>query len=248
MGKTTGLGDGYYQHGVDLSGDIAALSRVSGGNSPLELTGIDKSAFERAGGKRDGNIALMSWFNPAVAPSAHASFSALPTADVISTYLRGQSLGDQAFCLNAKQANYDGTRGADGSLTFAVDAMGDGFAGEWCANYTGKATITAAGNSASVDAGAASSFGLQAYLHVFDLAGTSATIKLQSSSDDGGGDAYADIAGASFGTILASADPTAVRIAVTGAIERYLRVNISGTFSTLTYAVFVNRNPVAVSF
>src|SRR6266540_1571321 len=49
MPKSTGLGDNLYVAGVDVSGDISAIDSASGGNSPLEVTGIDKSAYNGTG-------------------------------------------------------------------------------------------------------------------------------------------------------------------------------------------------------
>lgn len=242
MTKQSGLGDGYYHHGVDLSGDIGSLSRVGGGNSPLELTGIDKGGYERVGGERDAEIALASWFNPTAA-QAHPTFDALPRTDVIQTYLRGQAIGQPGFCQVAKQANYDGTRGNDGSLIFDVDGLANGFGGEWTRNMSGKAIRTVAGNDASFDDTALSTFGLQAWLHVFALTGTNVLISVQDSADN--------ISFADLGTVFASvtAVPNAQRIAIAGNIRRYVRSSVTGgTFSSVTYAVFACRNETAVVF
>lgn len=244
MAKESGLGDGYYHGGVDLSGDIGSLGKVGGGNSPLEVTGIDKSAFERIGGKRDGGITLQTWFNPTAA-QAHPTLDTLPTADVICTYLRGQAAGQAAFCQVSKQANYDGTRGNDGSLTFAVDAMANAFGGEWTRNMAGKLTRTTAGNAASFDDGAAnapSANGLQAYLHVFALTGTNAVISVQDSADNV---TFADL----IAFASATSAPQAQRVAVAGNVRRYLRASVTGgTFTSVTFAVFAVRNDTVVTF
>jgi hypothetical protein len=244
MSKQSGLGDGYYHGGVDLSGDIASLGAIAAPMTPLPLTGIDKSAMERTGGHRDGRLALASWFNPAVA-QAHPTFDALPTVDVACTYLRGQLIGNDAFCLVAKQANYDGSRGQDGSLTFAIDAMANNYGGEWTRNMSGKAVRTVAGNDASFDDGVAnapSAFGLQAWLHVFALTGTNAVISVQDSADNV---TFADLA--AFTSVTAA--PGWQRVAVAGNVRRYLRSSVTGgTFSSVTYAVFACRNATAIVF
>jgi hypothetical protein len=244
MGKQSGLGDGYYHGGVDLSGDISALGKIGSPMTPLPLTGIDKSAMERTGGHRDGQITLASWFNPTAA-QAHPTFDALPTTDVITTYLRGQLAGNDAFCQVAKQANYDGNRGQDGSLVFAVDALANAFGGEWTRNLSGKTTRTVAGNDASFDDGAGnapSAFGLQAWLHVFALTGTNAVISVQDSADNV---TFADLAAFTSVTVV----PNAQRVAIAGNVRRYLRSSVTGgTFSSVTYAVFACRNATAVVF
>lgn len=242
MTKQGGLGDNLYVSGYDLSGDINSLPNVGGGPAALTFTGIDKSAFERKGGVRDGRIEYVSYFNPTPLTNAHARFSALPTSDQIVTYCRGTTLGNAAACLVAKQLNYDGTRGDDGSLTFNISSVSNGYGLEWGRLMTaGKRTDTAATNGSSVDFGTGSTaFGLQAYLHVFSFTGTSVTVKLQESSDNGAGDAWADVTGGGF---TAATGITSERIQTGRAqtVERYLRVATSGTFSNAVFAVVVNR-------
>lgn len=247
MSKQGGLGDNLYVGGYDLSGDIGALSSIRGGPAPLVVTGIDKSGFERIGGVRDGGLAYQTWFNKA-ASQEHLRLSLLTTADVIVSYCRGTTLGNAGACIVAKQLNYDGTRAADGSLTFAVDQPADGFGLEWCKQLTaGKRTDTTATNGTGVDFGTGSTlFGLQAYLQVFAFTGTSVTVKIQESSDNGA-DAYADVVGGGF---TAATGITTQRIATaTGlTVERFLRVVTTGTFSNAVFAVHVNRNDSLPAF
>src|SRR5262249_53522441 len=117
MAKTSGLGDNAYIDGTDLSGDTASLGSIHGGPAAIDVTGINKSAYERLGGLRDGGISWVSYFSPTGAPP---KLSALPTADVVVSYFRGTAVGNPAASVNAKQVNYDPTRGQDGSYTFAV--------------------------------------------------------------------------------------------------------------------------------
>lgn len=248
MSKQSGLGDALYIAGYDFSGDIGAVNAVGGGPAALDVTGIDKSAMERIGGLRDGHIDFTSFFNP-TAGRAHPRLSLLPTGDVIMSYYRGTALGGASANLVAKQLNYDGTRADDGAFTFAAGNQGNGYGLEWGTSLTaGKRTDTTATNGTSVDFGTGSTaFGLQAYLHVFSFTGTSVTVKLQESSDDGGADAWADVTGGAF---TAATGITSQRIATsnTQTIERYLRVVTTGTFTSAIFAVSVNRNDVATSF
>lgn len=245
MSKQTGLGDALYIAGYDLSGDIGSVT-LGGGPSLLEVTGIDKSAFERIGGVRDGRIDYTAFFNTAVG-RAHARLSPLPTADLIISYFRGTALGGASANLVAKQLNYDGTRADDGAFTFAGQNQGNGYGLEWGTSLTaGKRTDTTATNGTSVDFGTGSTtFGLQAYLHVFAFTGTSVTVKLQESSDNAAGDAFADVVGGAF---VAATAPGAQRIvtSATLAVERYLRVVTTGTFSNAVFAVNVIRNRTAL--
>lgn len=251
MAKSSGLGDNLYVQGYNLSGDIQSLQEIGGGPAVLDVTAIVKSAMERIGGVRDGRMNVTSFFNP-TADQAHDRFSSLPTTDVILTYCRGTTLGNPAAALNAKQANYDPTRAQDGALTAVVQGQGQGYGLEWGKQLTaGQRTDTGAANGTGVDFTAATSFGLQAYLHVFAFTGTDVTVKLQESSDNGVGDAWADVVGGGF-TQITSTTPTAQRIETTRslAIERYLRVVTvtTGGFSNLAFAVMVNKNDTATAF
>jgi hypothetical protein len=245
VAKQSGLGDRLFVAGYNLSGDITAIGNVGGGPAALDCTGIDKSAFERIGGIRDGRIEATSWFNP-TANMGHDRFSALPTADQIVTYCRGAAVGSPAVSVVGKQVNYDGSRGNDGAFTFEVATQAAaGIPVEWGVLGTaGVRTDTTATNGASVDHGAATSHGLAAYLHVFAFTGTSVTVKLQESSDDGGADTWADVTGGGF-TAATGVTSERIQTATGLAVERYLRVVTTGTFSNAQFAVQIVRHEVA---
>lgn len=248
MAKQSGLGDNFYVSGYDLSGDTAALGTISGGHALLDKTGINKSAFERIGGRRDGFIEWTSHFNPAT-DQQHDVLSTLPLTDRILTYCRGTTLGNPAACMVAKQISYDFTRTDDGDLTAAVRAEANGYGLEWGNQLTaGKRTDTTATNGSSVDFGTGSTaFGLQAYLQVFAFTGTSVTVKIQESSDNGSGDAFTDVTGGGF---TAATGITTERIQTSRSltVERYLRVVTTGTFSNAVFSVVVVRNDTSVVF
>lgn len=247
MGKQSGLGDRLLVAGYDLSGDIGSLGRIGGGPAALEVTGIDKSAFERIGGLRDGAIEWSAWFNPAT-DRAHLRLSSLPTSDQLVTYLRGTTLGGSGAAMVGKQVNYDPSRGDDGALTISVQAQANGFGLEWGTQLTaGVRADTAATNGASVDGGAATSFGLQAYLHVTAFTGTSVTVKLQESSDDGAADSWADVTGGGF-TVATGITSQRIATAAGQTVERYLRVVTTGTFSAASIQVLAVVNQTAVTF
>lgn len=241
MAKQSGLGDNLYVGGYDLSGDILSLGSISGGNSPFEVTAINKSAFERIGGQRDGSLEITSAYNPS-ANQEHDRFSLLPTADVMLTYARGTVLGSPGASMISKQINYDPSRGDDGSYTFAVQAQANGFGLEWGRQLTaGKRTDTTATNGTGIDTTASAAFGAQAYLQVFAFTGTSVTVKIQDSADDV---SYADVTGLTF---TAATGITTERLATSNGatVRRYLRVATTGTFSNAVFSVVVVKNEIA---
>jgi hypothetical protein len=229
------------------------MDGIKGGPSPLIVTGIDKSAVERLGGKRDGGMSFQAFFNVAT-DQAHPTLSTLPTADRIVTYYhRTTAIGDEVASLIGKQIDYDGTRGNDGSLTFTTQALANGFGLEWGESLTvGKRTDTGATAGATLDYGATigqTLFGAQAYLHVFAFTGADATITIEDSTSD-----FSAVTLMSFtevsvlgGANKAERIQTASR---TETVDRYLRVSTttSGGFSDLVFAVQVVKNETSVVF
>jgi hypothetical protein len=249
--KKSGLGGQLYIDGYNVSNDVGSLNTIGCPSETLDVTGLDKSGFERIYGRRDGIIEFAPFFNPATG-AVHDQLSTLPLTDRIVTCCPvTPAVGGPAAGIVAKQIGYDATRGDDGAFTFAVPVHANGYGLEWGDLLTpGVATFGGAFPGASIDYGASvgtTNFGLQAYLHVFVFTGTSATIAIQSSTDDGAGDAFANVTGGVFTTVTGV---TAERIQTgrTAAVERYVRINVTGTFSLMWFNVFVVKNLAATAF
>lgn len=258
MAKESGLGDNLYLGGYDISGDVGALGRIAGGLAGTQdVTGINSHAYERRGLHRDGGIDWTGFFNPASVAGgdsedgAHTVLANRPTTDRTITYCRGTALGSPAACMIGKQLTYDPTRGADGSLTIALQSQANGFGLEWGVLLTpGKRTDTSATDGPSVDLGSGPTLhGMQAWLHVFDLDGDDVTVTVEGSADDGATDPWTPVTGASF-TVTAA--PTALRVetARNAQVPRYLRAVTTTTdgFSSVTFALVATRNDVEVTF
>ncbi|MFE2911244.1 hypothetical protein [Kitasatospora indigofera] len=244
MAKQGGLGDNFYSGGYDLSGDIGSVDKVQGGTKPIDVTGINKAAFERIGGLRDGSMSWKAFFNTAVG-QAHPVLSALPTADVVATYCRGTTLGSPCASLVAKQLNYDGNRGNGGEFTFSVDAEANAYGVEWGVLLTaGLRTDTAATNGTGVDTTASAAFGAQAYLQVSAFTGTDVTVKIQDSADNV---SFADVTGLAFTQVTAAPFTQRLATSNTATIRRYIRaVTVTtGGVTSVTFAVQVTKNEVA---
>lgn len=249
MTKQGGLGAQFYVSGYDLSGDVGALSRIGGGlTGTQDVTGINKSAFERIGLLRDGGMEFTGFFNPSVA-QAHPVLSALPTADVVATYVNGQALGDPAASLVGKQIDYAPTRGQDGSLTIASSVLANGYGLEWGDALTaGIRTDTAATNGTAIDFGAVSTlFGAQAWLHVFAFSGTDVTVKIQDSANNS---AFTDVTGLTFTQTTSARTSERLATAAGATLRRYVRaVTVTtGGVTSVSFAVQVTRNLTAVTF
>lgn len=253
MAKSGGLGQRLFFHGSDISTGVQDFSDTGAGWAPLTSTDITQFAVARQiGGQRDGRLSMNNFFDDAVG-AAHDVLSALPTTDVILTWVFNVvALGAQTFSLNAKQADYNPSRPQEGSLLFATQALGNSYGGDFGQTLTlGKRTDAAATAGSGVDFAAATTHGLTAYLHVVSFTGTDATVKLQESSDNGAGDAWADVVGGGFTQITGGA-PTAQRLQTsrTLAVERYLRATTvtTGGFSDLQFVVAVTKPDHEVLF
>lgn len=261
MAKQSGLGDNLYVHGYNLSGDIGS-GEIGSPRATLDTTGIDKEAMERILALRDGTINYTAFFNPASVAGgdpfdqAHAVLSDLPTSDQILTYCRGTVIGSPAACLVAKELDYPAKRGNDGSLTFDVSSVANGYGLEWGSLLTaGRRTDTAATNGPGVDFGVGSPplfdgsalFGAQFYLHVMAFTGTSVTVKIQESGDNGVGDAWTDVVGGGFAAAT-GIGAQRIETARNQTVERYLRAVTTGVFTNAVFAVVAVRNDVSVVF
>lgn len=256
MAKQSGLGQLILVDGYDVSGDTQSYSNLHGGPAVYDMTGIDKYAFERQGGRRDGGVQATTFFNPGALDletpgetGSHYLLRPITLTDRIVTVFQLQSTDGASVV--GKQGTYDPTVAADGSLLINVDVQANGYGLEWGDQLTaGKVTHTEADETTSVDLTAATAFGAQAYLHVTDFDGTDATIAIQSSSDNGAGDAFANVTGLVFDQITTGPQAQRKETTRSAAIERYLRVatTTTGGFDSITFAVMVVKNQTEVLF
>ena len=222
------------------------MQTISSRSGVLDMTAINASAKERILSHLDGEIGFNAFFNDAAAQE-HAVLKARGSgSNRVMTWLRGGTIGKGAYGIVAKQVNYDANRAEDGSLTFEVQGLGAAYGGEFADQLTdGLRTDTAATNGSSLNNAAATSKGVSAYLQVTAFTGTDVTMKIQSSSDNGVGDAFATITGGAFTQVTSA--PAAERIvtSLTQAVEQYLRLitETTGGVTSVTFSVVVCRWP-----
>ena len=90
-----------------------------------------------------------------------------------------------------------------------------------------KQTDASATNSTSVDQTAGSSAGAVGYLQAVSIGSGTATVKIQSSTNNS---TWSDLI-----TFTAVTAQTSERVAVTGTVNRYVRVITTGTFTNLVF-------------
>lgn len=252
MAKESGVGiDALYIDGFDLSGDVGAIQTIAQRRAQLDVTGLNSAAMERLPGLEDGELTFNSWFNPTTPGQEHPVLSTLPTADRIVTYFHGSTVGTSpAAGLVGKQIDYQPARGADGSLALTTQVLGNGVGLDWGDMLTtGKQSFGAAGAGTAFDYTTVSTaFGAVAYLQVFAVTGTSVTVAIQDSVDSTPGN-FSNITGLAFTAVTSGTGHAAQMLATgtTATIRRWVRINLTGTFSNATIAVMFRKFDVAQS-
>lgn len=245
MAKESGVGvDNFYVGGYDLSGDVSAINLIACRRAALEVPVLTSAAMERISGLRDGEISFNTWYDNATDAEGDA-LETLPTTDRTGLYFHGSTVGSPCAGIVAKQSNFDWARGQDGSLAGTVQLLANGFGVEWGDQLTtGKQTFTGAANGSSIDYTAVSTaFGALGYLQVFSFAGTSATFTIADSADNG---SFTPITGLAF-TAATGRTEQRLATAVGATIRRYVRIQVTGTFSSCVAAVLFRKFEVAQS-
>lgn len=113
----------------------------------------------------------------------------------------------------------------------------EGAAGHVRGIILGNSTETGAGTSTGINQGATTTTAeYQVVFRLITFTGTDITIKVQQSSDDGSGDAYADVSGLTSGSLAAAG---VVRVSTTASTEAWKRLDFStsGGFSSAVILV-----------
>lgn len=239
-GKLTAIGSNLYWGTADMSGDIGALSGVASPLGVLGVTAINQAAEQRIPGRRDGSMSFMAFFN-VDSGRAHATFSALPRTDVLTTLVVGTpAVGSPAASMNAKQIDYAPTTGDDGSIGFDIQALANGKGIDWSGGAGGadglltngkQSFATGTVNGTALNLGATdSALGGAAYLHVFTMPSGTATFAIQDSDDNV---TFTDVTGLVFTALTA---PGSERKQISGTIRQYVRLQGRGTHGTAVVA------------
>lgn len=235
MAKLSGIGMELYFGGSDLSGCTASIENLSTPRTTIDKTGLVTSSIERVYGHSSGEMTVTTHFNDC-AGKEHLRYRNAPTTDVLAMILVRPCKDQEVAMLTAKQVSYDGTRGTDGDFTLSVEAQSNAQFLEWGKVLVTKTSVSANGNSPSLNNCAASCSGVAVMIQVSVFSGTSISVALQESSDDGCTDAFATIA--CFTNVVGI---TAERKTVSGSgQEQYMRLNysnISGESMTITAAL-----------
>lgn len=198
-----------------------------------EVTTFGSSAKSYIAGQRDATISLSGFFDGSTAAVDEVLSAALGSSAVITLAASGAgTIGSRAQLAQALSTNYSITAPVADAVTISAEAQVSGgmASGVILANLTAR---TATGNTTAVDNTASTANGVAATIHLTAFTGTNITVKVQHSADNS---SWVDLVTFTQLTAIGSEYKTA-----SGTVNRYLRVNIAGTFTSATFAVAAAR-------
>jgi hypothetical protein len=250
MTITSGIGGRAFLDEFNLSGTIAQMSAMEQTEAQLDKTTIQDEAVRRLGARKDGRLATVSHFDDAAGMS-HDALSEYPasTENRLLSYCHRATRGAPAWSCWGKQTELIYNRQADGDLLLNASVAGNGYGVELGHLLTAgleSSSGTEALTGVDDGAGAASDYGLQAYLHVVSFTGTDVTVTLQDSDDDAATDPYGDITGAAFTTVTGVGFER-IQTGRTENVKQWIRVDLDGTYSAVELVVVVVPNRLAAT-
>ena len=214
------------------------LDWLSGWNTTRDRDTIEVTVINADGnGDRDyisglggGSLTLNGFWDPAVGKSDPQANTLMDgTLHPVTVIPQGGgTIGQRAKVFNVRVSSSPVGAGLGGAVELSTDRQPSGAAlgGVVLKDYAAE---TSTGNFTSVDHAASSAFGAIANLHVSAFTGTNATITSADSTDDA---VFADHI--TFTTVT---DVTSEHGTSTGTVNRYARVELAGTFTSITFAV-----------
>jgi hypothetical protein len=232
---------GKYTHifidGYALSGHLTAVTPEAVWDE-IEASGYTHDHRYLAG-QQDGTITVDGYFEETAATHEALQTIANGTAKYVTIALGNNAtptVGDPACSMKAQQMNYTVTPAKDGiiAVNAVFKSMGNGI--EW-GTLLFNSNITADGNGATVDQAAQSTAGAVAYFHLTGLSAGDVidTLAVHDSNDNFSVDNNAVVSSTLNGSAIG-----AERVAVTGTVERYVRLSATVTGSGVSFPVAVN--------
>lgn len=229
-GKSTGV----FYNGADLSSYFNEAS-VSADVETAEVTTFGSDSKSYIVGLRDGTISAAGMFdgNEGAIDQILSSTLAGDAFDIATVAPDGVTFGRRSFSAAAIETSYEISSPVSDVVSAnleiqATEGIDTGFL------LAGRVSVSASGNSATLDQTAASTNGATGYLHVTSNNRTGAsTFKVQNSTD---GVTFVDLI--TFASVSASAT-VGEKVAVTGSVGRYVRaLHDPGAFSgSVTYTL-----------
>lgn len=198
-----------------------------------EVTTFGDSSKAYIGGLKDATVSLSGFFDGSAGAVDEVLAAALANVRVVTLAAAGAgAIGNRAQIGNVISTSYSINAPVADAVNISAEAQVSGglLSGIILADLVARTVI---GQTAANDNAASTANGLTASLHLTAFTGTDITIKIQESADNV---SWVDLITFTQLTAIGSELKSA-----TGTIARYLRVDVSGTFTTATFAVAAAR-------
>lgn len=185
---------------------------------------------------QDGKLSLEGFFDGVADAAPDYLLSAIGGENKVWNVMPdGDTFGSVGYGMLANLSKVGVNQVADDLVKITADAESNcGI--EIVTSLRAMAAATGTGTGATLDNAAATTYGAAAYLQVMDFQGTDITVSIRHSTDNFAGDNTELLAFAQV-----TADNQAERVEATGTVKRYSRILIAGTFTSVTFAVFLQR-------
>lgn len=216
----------------DLSAFLSSYDGAATADT-AEVTCFGNASKAYVAGLKDATISLSGFFDGSTGAVDEVLQAALGGSALISLCPAGAgTIGNRCSLADCISTSYSVSAPVGDAVTVSAEAQVSGgmLPGVVLASLVAR---TATGNTSAVDNGASTPGGAKAFLHVTAFSGTNVTVKVQESADNS---TWADLIAFTQATGVTSQSATGA-----GTVDRYLRVNITGTFTSVTFAVTVAR-------
>lgn len=201
---------------------------------------VDVTTFGSSGhhdylaGLGEGTFSCQGVWNPALSDSELVDINGTRTV-ISASPTTFAAIGDRVHMVNGYIENYQPRSAQNDAVRFSsgFQAAAGAYLGVTLHELDAE---TGAANFASVDQSAQSTNGARAFLHVTAFTGTDATVTVEDSSDDA--------VFASLGAFTQVTGTTSEAIEITGTVEQYVRVALTGTFTSITFTVSFHRSRI----
>lgn len=225
-----------FLEGYGLTTDISNVTDIGNVYDELEVSGYTQD-HNYLPGMADATIVLDGYFDDASGSTHTALKTITASQSKLVTVALGNNalptLGDPAASMDAQEVNYTVSPPRDGVMMVNATFKNRGNNVEW-GELLIDTSVTADGQTSSVDNGALSSAGAVAYLHITALsAGDTIVVKVQDSTNNSD---WVDL-------ITFALDGSAVdaeRATVSGTVNRYVRVDYDVTGTDVSFPIAVN--------
>ncbi len=227
-----GKNAGVFVAQFDLSGDFTGYNFGKNRQNP-DVTTMGNDDRVLLAGLRDGSMSVQGVFNNATDKSDE-EFAALDGVETVFTAspTAASAIGDRAHMVNGFIDNYQPRSSITDAVRFSsgITASAGAYLGQIIHHNNQESSV---GDSASINYGATTTTGATAFIHVTQFSGTDATITVEDATTE-----------PTYGSLVAFTQVTGLtseKVEVTGEVLKFVRVALTGTFTTITFVVSFSR-------